>query len=67
MRFLQWMLQRRYHRQVIFMPGFTRLKPGSSLQRTGSRNVPRGQSTVDEPPKRGSSVTSGLRTRGNGQ
>src|SRR5581483_8985599 len=32
---LQWMVQRSYRRQVVFMPGFSRLKPGSSLVRTG--------------------------------
>jgi hypothetical protein len=47
---VQWMLQRRYRRQLVFMPGFTRLKPGSSLVRTGSSNRPREPSTVDVPP-----------------
>jgi hypothetical protein len=51
---LQWLLHRRYRRQVVFMPGFTRLKQGSSLIRSGNR--PRGEpSTVDAPtaPKEG--------------
>jgi hypothetical protein len=47
---VQWMLQRRYRRQLVFMPGFTRLKPGSSLVRAGSSNRPREPSTVDVPP-----------------
>jgi hypothetical protein len=56
-----WLLHRRYRRQVVFLPGFTRHKTGSSLVRaTGSSNrarpVPaREPSTIDEPPKRGSS------------
>ncbi len=52
-----WMLQRRYRRQVVFMPGFTRLKTGSSLVRRDSNNRPRGEpSTVDAPTKRESSA-----------
>lgn len=47
----QWMLQERYRRQVVFMPGFTRLKTGSSIVRTGSGERPRDPSTVDQPPK----------------
>jgi hypothetical protein len=56
-----WLLHRRYRRQVVFLPGFARHKTGSSLVRsTGSSNraraVPaREPSTIDEPPKRGSS------------
>jgi hypothetical protein len=50
-----WVLQRRYRRQVVFLPGFTRLKGGSSLIR-GSSNRNRGEpSTVDAPPPAGSS------------
>jgi hypothetical protein len=47
---VEWMLQRRYRRQLVFMPGFSRLKPGSSLVRAGSSNRPREPSTVDVPP-----------------
>jgi hypothetical protein len=54
---LQWTLHERYRRKVVFMPGFTRLKPGSSLVHAGSSNRKRELSTVDEPPKRGSSVS----------
>ncbi len=32
---LQWLLQERYRRRVVFLPGFRRLKPGSSLVRAG--------------------------------
>lgn len=53
----QWMLQQRYHRQVVFMPGFKRLKPGSSLVRTQSR--PREPSTVDAPAPSGQGSASG--------
>jgi hypothetical protein len=54
---VQWMLQRRYRRQVVFMPGFTRLKTGSSLVRRESKNQPRGEpSTVDAPTKKESSA-----------
>jgi hypothetical protein len=49
----QWIQHQRYRRQVIFMPGFTRLKAGSSLIRGG--NGPRDPSTIDEPSERPSS------------
>jgi hypothetical protein len=46
----QWLLHQRYRRQVVFLPGFTRVKAGSSLVR-GSSNRPRGEpSTVDAAP-----------------
>ena len=47
---VQWLLQRRYRRQLIFMPGFTRVAPGSSIMRGGSSNRHREPSTVDAPP-----------------
>jgi hypothetical protein len=47
---VEWMLQRRYRRQLVFMPGFSRLKPGSSLVRAGNSNRPREPSTIDVPP-----------------
>jgi hypothetical protein len=47
---LQWMVHQRYRRQLVFMPGFTRVKTGSSLLRAGSSNRPREpSSTVDAP------------------
>jgi hypothetical protein len=53
---IQWLLQQRYRRQVVFLPGFTRLKPGSSMIRRDA-NPPRGEpSTVDAPAKRESSL-----------
>ncbi len=47
-----WLLQERYRRQLVFIPGFTRLKAGSSLVRTGGRSSkrPREASTIDSPP-----------------
>ncbi|MCI0457882.1 MAG: hypothetical protein L0Z62_13020 [Gemmataceae bacterium] len=44
----QWMLQQRYRRQVVFLPGFKRVKAGSSLVRNATR--PREPSTVDASP-----------------
>ena len=47
---VQWLMHQRYRRQVVFLPGFTRLKAGSSLVRGGSSR-PRGEpSTVDAAP-----------------
>jgi hypothetical protein len=55
---IQWVLKERYRRQVIFMPGFTRLKPGSSLLHNPPAARPREASTVDAPAPvgRGSSA-----------
>jgi len=55
---IQWLLHRQYRRQVVFMPGFTRLKPGSSLIRTGGATRPREASTIDAPPPPASSQAS---------
>lgn len=48
---VQWMLHRHYHRQLVFLPGFTRVKAGaSSLLREGPATRTRGEpSTVDVP------------------
>jgi hypothetical protein len=46
---VQWMIHRQYRRQLVFMPGFTRMKSGSSLVRTGGGR-PREPSTVDAIP-----------------
>lgn len=45
-----WLLQERYRRQLVFIPGFARLQPGSSLTK-GSKigKRPRDASTVDAP------------------
>jgi len=47
----QLLLQHRYRRQVVFMSGFTRMAPGSSIVRGNSSQRRRGDpSTVDVPP-----------------
>jgi hypothetical protein len=47
---VQWVAHQRYRRRVVFLPGFKRLKAGSSLTR-GSGSRPRGEpSTVDAAP-----------------
>lgn len=54
---VQWTLHQRYRRQVVFMPGFTRVKAGSSLIRRDSNNRPKAEpSTVDGPTQRDSSL-----------
>jgi hypothetical protein len=62
----QWTVHRRYRRQVILMPGFARLKPGSSLIRSNN-NRTRDPSTIDEPPKRPSSIVPGAQPGNSGQ
>ncbi|MCS7045307.1 MAG: hypothetical protein NZO58_03015, partial [Gemmataceae bacterium] len=47
---LQRLLQERYRRQVVFMPGFAQWQEGSSLSRRQSGPKPREPSTVDAPP-----------------
>jgi hypothetical protein len=54
---IQWMLRERYRRRVVFLPGFTRSKPGSSMARAGSADRSRVEpSTVDAPPPRPSGI-----------
>jgi hypothetical protein len=54
---VQWMLHESYRRQLVFMPGFKRLKGDSSLIRTGSSGNRREPSTIDAPaPSAGSSA-----------
>jgi hypothetical protein len=54
---IQWMLQERYRRRVVFLPGFTRLERGSSMARAGSGDRSRIEpSTVDAPPPTPSGV-----------
>jgi hypothetical protein len=63
---IQWVLHQRYRRQVVFLPSFTRLKQGSSLERANSFPPSREPSTVDAPPaKRESSVKSKAESRKN--
>ncbi len=56
----QWMLHQRYRRRVVFLPGFSRVKQGSSLVRAGKAPA-REPSTVDLPGKRGSSFARELK------
>ena len=50
---VHWLLHERYRRQVVFIPGFTRAKGGSSLVRSSTNRRPREASTVDAPPPSG--------------
>jgi hypothetical protein len=47
----QWLIHQRYRRQVIFLPGFTRLKSGSSIIRAGASARILEPSTIDAPAK----------------
>jgi len=49
--FLQWLVQRRYERRVVFMPGFSR-RPAPTPMSAGSSIRRRETSTVDAPPTR---------------
>jgi hypothetical protein len=60
---LQWLLHERYRRRIIFLPSFSRGRPGSSLARAdgtaGTSARPAGEpSTVDHPRPAGSSAGS---------
>jgi hypothetical protein len=48
---VQWLIHQRYRRQVVFLPGFTRLKAGSSILRVGSAARSGEPTTVDAPAK----------------
>lgn len=48
---VQWLLQQRYRRQVVFMPSFKRLRAGSSLLQKDGTRPRREPSTVDAPPE----------------
>ena len=47
----QWLIHQRYRRQVVFLPGFTRLKTGSSIIRAGASARILEPTTVDAPAK----------------
>ena len=49
---LQWLMHRRYRRQIVFLPSFSRSRAGSSLIRKTPSNLPQSgePSTVDAPP-----------------
>ena len=48
--FFHWVFKERYRRQLVFMPGFSRVQSGSSLTRAKGGNPPREAATVDAPP-----------------
>lgn len=49
---VQWLLHQRYRRQVVFLPGFDRGKPGSSVVRLANSARPHSEpSTIDSPKK----------------
>jgi hypothetical protein len=53
---VQWTVHQRYRRQVLFLPGFTRVKTGSSIAGSSGRR-PHGElSTIDGPAAIGSGV-----------
>jgi hypothetical protein len=45
-----WLLQERYRRQLVFLPGRARAKAGSTIVRSAGAKRPREASTVDAPP-----------------
>jgi hypothetical protein len=53
-----WFRQQRYRRQVVFMPGFSRVSTGSSVISAGSSQRRREPSTIDGPlPGAGSELS----------
>jgi hypothetical protein len=54
---VQWILQERYRRQLIFMPSFSRVPQGSTIIRSQSK-PPRDPSTIDAPAAGPGSVKS---------
>ena len=46
---IHWIWQERYRRQLVFMPGFTRAKPHSTMVRSNAAKRPREESTIDAP------------------
>jgi hypothetical protein len=61
----QWLLHRRYRRRVVFMPGFTRVKAGSSLVRGAAPPRPRDPSTIDAAPGPNASAQGAGSAKGN--
>jgi len=47
----QWLIHQRYRRQVVFLPGFTRVKSGSSIIRARAPARMLEPTTVDAPAK----------------
>jgi hypothetical protein len=58
---VHFLLLLNHRRRVAIAPGFSRPRAGSSLVTATNGNPPREPSTVDQPPKRGSSVSSEIR------
>jgi hypothetical protein len=53
-----WLLQQHYRRQVVFLPGFTRVKTAvPAAAREGATHARREPSTIDAPLKRESSLS----------
>jgi hypothetical protein len=53
---VQWLVQERYRRQVVFLPGFTRMQPNSAVLQAAKK--PREASTVDVPGTAGANPSS---------
>jgi hypothetical protein len=53
---VQWLLHERYRRRIVFLPSFSRSRSGSSLLRAGAQRPHGEPSTVDAPPRTGSSA-----------
>jgi hypothetical protein len=58
-----WVHQHRSRRQLVFLPGYSRAKPGSTMIRANAAKRPREASTVDAPgseaPPEGTSANAG--------
>src|SRR5262249_23365964 len=54
-----WLRQRRWRRQVVMLPGFSRIKSGSSLVRSSAPRPQREGTTVDVPPAAPSAAEAG--------
>ena len=54
-----WLRQRRWRRQVVMLPGFSRLKSGSSLVRSSAPRPQREATTADAPPAAPSAAEAG--------
>ncbi|MGE3809341.1 MAG: hypothetical protein AB7K24_32145, partial [Gemmataceae bacterium] len=59
-----WMLQQHYQRQVVFLPSFTRLKPGATVDRGTQTSWPKEPSTVDAPYRQEAGRESSVRQQG---
>jgi hypothetical protein len=54
---VQWLLHERYRRQLVFLPSFSRSRPGSSQMRQEAARAAHGEPpTIDAPRLSGSSV-----------